>query len=167
MCMTTTRLIPAALLLASAAPLGAQDRPAVPDDSAAVVAAVQRLFDGLARRDTASLRALLLPGTRFVSASADRPDAPPRIESDAAALGRLARGRERLLERMWSPVVRIEGPLATVWAPYDFHVDGKFSHCGVDTVTLLHADGRWRIASLVYTVQRAECAPSPLGAPAP
>jgi hypothetical protein len=164
--MPTPRLLPVALLLA-AAPLRAQARPAVPDDSAAVVAAVQRLFDGLARRDTASLRALLLPGTRFVSVPADRPDAVPRMESDAAALDRLARGRERLLERMWSPVVRVEGPIATVWAPYDFHVDGRFSHCGVDTVTLLHTDGRWRIASLVYTVQRAECAPSPLGPPAP
>jgi hypothetical protein len=164
--MPTPRLLPVALLLA-AAPLRAQDRPAVPGDSAAVVAAVQRLFDGLARRDTASLRALLLPGTRFVSMPADRPDAVPRMESDAASLDRLARGRARLLERMWSPVVRVEGPIATVWAPYDFHVDGRFSHCGVDTVTLLHTDGRWRIASLVYTVQRAECAPSPLGPPAP
>jgi SAM-dependent methyltransferase len=76
-----------------------------------------------------------------------------------------AAGTERLLERMWQPVVHVEGPLATLWAPYDFHVDGKRSHCGVDAVTLLRGDAGWRVAGITYTVQRADCAPSPLGPP--
>jgi hypothetical protein len=77
----------------------------------------------------------------------------------------ITQGRERLLERMWTPVVRVQGAIATLWTPYDFHVDGRFSHCGVDTATLLRTGGGWRIAALVYTVQRTGCAPSPLGPP--
>jgi hypothetical protein len=50
-----------------------------------------------------------------------------------------------------------------VHAPYDFHIDGKFSHCGTDVFTLVRAKGEWRIVSIVYTVQRTGCAPSPLG----
>jgi tetratricopeptide (TPR) repeat protein len=136
-------------------------------DSAAVVAVVQRLFDAMAARDTAAARALLLPGTRFVSMAADTSVAAPRIQVDSAFLRMLGTSRERLLERMWSPVVQVQGSIATVWTPYDFHVDGRWSHCGIDTVTLLRVGQAWRIAALVYTVQRRGCAPSPLGAPAP
>jgi hypothetical protein len=46
-------------------------------------------------------------------------------------------------------------------------VDGKFSHCGVDAITLVRTDAGWRIASFVYTVEETGCAPSPLGAPQP
>jgi len=148
-------------LLAAGRALGAQ--PA--RDDSAVVATVQRLFDAMARRDTAALRTLLVPGTRFASLPADRAVAAPRVQGDSAFLRTFAAGTERLLERMWQPVVHVEGPLATLWAPYDFHVDGKFSHCGVDAVTLLRGDGGWRVAGITYTLQRTDCAPSPLGPP--
>ena len=67
---------------------------------------------------------------------------------------------------MWAPVVQVQGRIASVWTPYDFHIDGRFSHCGIDTITLLRTDAGWRIAGLLYTVQRTGCAPSPLGPPA-
>ena len=151
-------------LLAGGRALGAQP---ARDDSAdsAVVATVQRLFDAMARRDTATLRALLVPGARFTSLPTDRVVPAPRVQGDSAFLRTFAAGTERLLERMWQPVVHVEGPLATLWAPYDFHVDGKRSHCGVDAVTLLRGDAGWRVTGITYTVQRAGCAPSPLGPP--
>jgi hypothetical protein len=66
---------------------------------------------------------------------------------------------------MWEPVVHLQGPIATLWAPYDFYIDGQRSHCGIDTVTLLRAAQGWQIAALVYTVQRTGCPASPLGPP--
>jgi hypothetical protein len=158
-------LLATALLLPAAGALRAQP---ARGDSAAVVATVQRLFDGMARRDTAALRALLLPGTRFVALPVDGAATPaPRAQTDSAFLRSLVARPERLLERMWTPAARVAGPIATVWTPYDFHRDGAFSHCGIDTVTLLRTADGWRIAALVYTVQREGCAPSPLGAPSP
>ena len=38
--------------------------------------------------------------------------------------------------------------------PYDFYIDGKWSHCGVDAFTMLKSDGRWRIASLSWSVEQ-------------
>lgn len=119
-----------------AGPLRAQTPPA---DAAPVVAAVQRLFDGMAQRDTAAARALLLPGTRFVALLSDTAPALPRTQSDAAFLRMLATRPERPFERMWAPVI--------------------------DTFTLLRTAAGWQIAALAYTVQRRGCAPSPLGAP--
>ena len=150
------------LLLGTAGSLRAQ-APAA--DAAPVLASVQRLFDAMARHDTATARTLLLPGTRFTALPSDSAPARPRAQSDSAFLRMLATRPERLLERMWAPAVQVQGAIATVWAPYDFHIDGRWSHCGIDTITLLRTADGWQVAGLVYTVQRRGCAPSPLGAP--
>jgi hypothetical protein len=159
---TAVRICAAALAasLAGSTPLSAQAA-----DSAAIVSAVQRLFDAMAQRDTAAARALLAPGSRFVSILADSGGGTPRVQSDTAFLRSLARGQERLLERFWAPVVQQRGPIATVWAPYDFHVDGRRTHCGVDAFTLVRTDATWRIAGIAYTVERRGCPDSPLGPP--
>jgi hypothetical protein len=69
------------------------------------------------------------------------------------------------LERMWDPEVRVHGPLATVWTKYDFHNDGAFSHCGVDSFQLVKTAEGWKIAGAAYTVERTKCAPHPAGPP--
>ena len=66
-------------------------------------------------------------------------------------------------ERIWSPTILVDEQIAAVWAPYDFHVNGKFSHCGIDLFNLLFEDGRWKIANSSWTVIKNDCAPSPLG----
>jgi hypothetical protein len=142
--------------------LGAQ---APSSEAAPVVAAVQRLFDAMARRDTLAARELLLPGSRVVALPSDTLPARPRVQSDSAFLRGLAARPDRLLERMWAPVVQVQGPIATVWAPYDFHRNGQWSHCGIDTVTLVRTAVGWQIAGLAYTVRRQGCVPSPLGVP--
>lgn len=138
---------------------------AIADSTAPVLAAVQRLFDAMAARDTAAARAALLPGAHFRALRSDTtPAPPPRVQSDTAFLRTLAMRPERLRERIWAPVVRVEGPLATVWAPYEFHIDGRWSHCGVDAVTLVRtAAAGWQVAGIDYTVQRRGCPPSAAG----
>jgi hypothetical protein len=135
-------------------------------DSSSAIATVQHLFDAMKAGDTAALRGLLLPGTRFVAMPADQSANPaPRTQTDSAFIQAFAARRQQLLERMWQPVVHIHGSIATVWAPYDFHIDGQFSHCGIDTATLIKTARGWQIAALVYTTQRIGCAASPLGPP--
>ena len=56
----------------------------------------------------------------------------------------------------------VHGLIATVWAPYDFWIDGKLSHCGIDAFDLIKTEDGWKIAGGVYTVE-SNCAPSPLG----
>lgn len=157
-------LIAALLLCCLGAPLHAQDGVAAADRSA-VLAVVQRMFDAMSARDTVTLRALLAPGSRFVSIRGDTGAARPRATSDSAFLRSLGSGTERLLERTSSPVVQLRGPLATVWAPYDFHRNGQRSHCGVDAFTLVRADSTWCVTEVAYTVERTGCPVSPLGPP--
>lgn len=61
-------------------------------------------------------------------------------------------------ERYWSPMVLVRGPIAVVWAPYEFWAEGKTSHCGVDVFNFVKKDGRWLIASSMWTVEPDACA---------
>ena len=69
---------------------------------------------------------------------------------------------QKMRERIWNPEVRVSGLIATVWAPYDFWLDGKFSHCGIDQFDFIKSEEGWKIAGGVYTLE-PKCAPSPLG----
>jgi len=66
---------------------------------------------------------------------------------------------------MWNPTVQIQGRVAMVWTPYDFHLNGEFSHCGIDVFTMLQGAEGWQVASITYNVVREGCTPSPLGSP--
>ena len=71
-----------------------------------------------------------------------------------------------LLERGFDAQVQVAGRVATVWLPYDLHIDGDWSHCGVDIFTLLRVAEEWRIASMAWsTEQPPACQPHPAGPP--
>jgi hypothetical protein len=59
-----------------------------------------------------------------------------------------------------------DGDLATVWAPYDFHRNVQFSHCGTDAFDLLRTADGWRLTGGAYTVETESCPECPLGPPA-
>lgn len=69
-----------------------------------------------------------------------------------------ARKSDRTLrERYWSPTVLIRGSIAVVWAPYEFQIDGKTSHCGVDVFSFIKVDDEWRVANSMWTVEPDAC----------
>jgi len=77
----------------------------------------------------------------------------------------LGTAKQEYLERIWNPKILIRGGIANVWAEYDFHLDGKFHHCGVDSFRLVKTSGGWKIAGIIYTTETAGCTNSPLGPP--
>ena len=120
---------------------------ATPEEQA-VLAPVQAMFDGMAHRDAAAIRAPLLPGGSLVLM---RDGKPVRMSFDDFAT-RVARpGTTRIEERIRHPLVRIDNDLAVVWAPFVFTVDGKVDHCGTDLFNLVRQDGKWLIADVADT----------------
>ena len=131
-----------------------------------MLATVEAMFDALARRDQAAFSALLIPEATSIDVRLDGPRKDKfRIRRNAEAFAAVGAGKEVLLERIWDPTIRVQGPIAMLWAPYDFHIDGKFSHCGVDLFEFAKVDGKWRLSNSSWTVQTQGCAPSPLGPP--
>jgi hypothetical protein len=130
-------------------------------EAQAVVAAVERVFSSMRTRDTAALRGLL-DARLVIVAHGTAADGSTRVSQRTVSefLGAVAASPAELRERMWTPEVRVDGSLATVWAPYDFHVGERFSHCGHDAVHLARRDGRWIITALAYTVEHTGCGPA-------
>lgn len=130
-------------------------------DADAVIAVANRLFDAMRTRDTVTIKAMFTPQARIVVVG--RQNGVPAMRERAVGefLGSIVAAPEPLVERMWAPEVRINGDLASLWAPYDFHRGEQFSHCGVDAFHLVRTEGGWRIASLSYTAQQQGCPPAP------
>jgi hypothetical protein len=59
-------------------------------------------------------------------------------------------------ERITFETIKIDGPLAIVWTPYNFYYAGKFSHCGVNSFQLVRFAEGWKIQYLIDT-RRKEC----------
>ncbi len=60
-------------------------------------------------------------------------------------------------EQIAFDLIRVDGPLAIVWAPYHFYYNGKFSHCGVNSFQLVRIKNEWKIQYLIDTRRKTGC----------
>lgn len=128
----------------------------------AVLETVQAFFDTMTARDVEAARKVLQPQGRFhaMRMRDGKPDV--RAFSNEEYFADLQAAKQTMRERIWNPEVKIHGLIATVMAPYDFWIDGKLSHCGIDGFDLIKTAEGWKLAGGVYTVE-SKCEPSPLG----
>lgn len=142
------------LLCTSCAMPSAEQYSGTASDRDAVSAVVQLAFDAIRDTDADAWRATLLEEGTFTSLSIadDGNQVGYRsFESHLANLDSLEGPTPAYLERWWDPVIMIEGDIAMVWTPYDFLIDGNFSHAGIDVIVLLRIDDGWKIASIAWT----------------
>jgi len=57
---------------------------------------------------------------------------------------------ERVLS--WGPIL-IDHEIATAWVPYEFYLNGKFTHKGVDAFILVKVGEEYKIQTLLYNMQ--------------
>lgn len=132
------------------------------EDEKAVSAAVTQFFHALANKDSAAARAVMMPEGRFYSV---REDGSYRTQTHAEFFQRIAEETSAFLERMWDPTILVNDRIAVLWAPYDFHRNGQFSHCGIDAFSLIKTTEGWKIVGTIYSIKREGCQESPLGPP--
>lgn len=148
-----------ALILALILALGLA-RPALADEAAekaAILKVVDRFFAGMAAHDPKVWAEIRLPDsiTYTQAFQADGSVVLRRAETKTQIDG-LASGPP-MSERIWSPTVLVRGPMAVVWAPYEFKLDGKQHHCGIDVFDLVKVDGAWKMANLMWTAEPKAC----------
>jgi hypothetical protein len=159
-------------LLISMATLRAAERTAAKEAAAeergAVLAVVQKFFDAMAAADADALRSTSLPSFQFHAVRSDLKGAAVSRRTLDEFATQIAASKARLLERMWDATVLVHDRIAMVWAPYDFHRDGKFTHSGIDVFTLARTDAGagWKILDLAFTVEPGVPSQHPAGPPA-
>ncbi len=125
-------------------------------------AIVQKLFDSMAARDALAAKDLFVPDAGLFSLGTNgKANRMPLIDF----LNVLGSGKAEWKERIWNSTVLVHGPIAVVWAPYDFHLSGNFTHCGYDSISLLKTAAGWKITYISDTRETEGCV-NPLGPPA-
>lgn len=156
--MLKNLLLPAIFLLAHCA--SAQTNP---DDRAAVIAVVQRMFEAMRTGDSTMLRSTFDPSARLQTAVTNKEGKPLLLEETvdefAKAVG--SPHDEVWDERTWGFDVRVDGRLAHVWTEYTFFAGEKMSHCGVDAFQLFKGPDGWKITQLTDTRRRDLCQTDP------
>ncbi len=60
-------------------------------------------------------------------------------------------------EKLTSWSIQVDRTMANAWVGYEFWLNGKFSHCGINSFQMINFDGEWKIIYLIDTRGRAGC----------
>jgi hypothetical protein len=111
------------------------------------------------RGDSTLVRRTLAPGAVFHGIGG-RPGQPPALQTERISDFLKAVGTphsEVWDERVQFSQVLIDAKLASVWAPYEFYLGSKFSHCGYDSFQLVKLADGWKIAHIIDTRRKEKC----------
>jgi hypothetical protein len=159
----TTRALAAALSLVLLVPASRAQTADV--DIRAAIAVADSVLVALTSGDNAALKRLTLDSA--IVGGAGVRNGVERLSLGSWSPYTSRTGPSEFTERGFGATARVQDRVAQVWVPYDLYIGKAWSHCGVDAFTLLKSDGRWRVASLIYTIEQPPaCQKHPAGPPA-
>jgi ketosteroid isomerase-like protein len=111
------------------------------------------------QKDTASLRKCFTPGVQFTTYSYDSKSNP---RAKGIYLNDFLRqvsliGESDVEEKLTGWQSFIDDGIASVWAPYEFYYDKKFTHCGVNSIQVIKVQGEWKINQISDTRRKQDC----------
>ena len=119
---------------------------------------IETFFEAFHQKDTTSLKDFFMHDARLTSVqnSLDGVKAKEEsVEDFIKAIGSIPDDlsfEERLLD---FNVVDASG-MTLVLTPYEFYVNGRFSHCGTNVFTLVKKESKWKILAL-YDTRNKSC----------
>jgi hypothetical protein len=126
------------------------------DDS--VRSAVNQLFTAMKNADSGLLASSFADSAILQTIVDKNGKVDVKTEAIADFASQVGKMEKNILdERIQFDVIKIDGALAIVWAPYQFYYKGKFSHCGADSFQLIRINGKWKIQYLIDTRRREGC----------
>lgn len=130
-------------------------------DELAVQQVIDVLFKSMTAKDSTAIKSVMHPSARLQSVSIDASGKPKlQLESveDFAKQIAAIPSNINIEERVLFYDVKVDGNLAQVWAEYQFYVNDKMSHCGVDAFQLFKSeDGDWKIIQISDTRHKDNC----------
>jgi len=129
------------------------------NDAAAVKQVVIHLFDAMQKGDTNMMRSLFYPAARLQTALINSKTRQTtllteNIDSFFIQVAQSVTPGNKIEERIIDYDVKTDEPMASVWANYEFYLNDKFSHKGVDAFQLFKSAGGWKIIQICDTRKR-------------
>lgn len=148
------KYVPLLLLVICSSPAWAQS-----SEEAFVKSAINKLFEGMKKGDSAMVKAVFVDGAVLQTVSTRQEGAPALVTATLQQFLRAVGTPHTDVwdERITFDKVLIDGALASVWTPYRFYLNDKFSHCGVNSFQLIKSAAGWKIMYLVDTRRKEDC----------
>lgn len=121
---------------------------------------IETFFDGLHKGDSSIVKKTIHKDIKIQTTATNREGKKTlRTETRTKLLQAIASKKPDAvyLEKLLSYDIKIDGNLASVWTPYEFYFNGKFSHCGANSFQLFNNNGKWEIIFLVDMRRRQSC----------
>lgn len=129
---------------------------------AAVREAVAQSFLGMHEANSDMVRAVFASEARFSMIESREGPGTIRSQSVDGWLDAIGSSEGKWDEQVYDVQVLVDSDMASVWAPFTFYLDGKISHCGINSIELLKDGDGWKVTQLSDTSRREGC-PDPLG----
>lgn len=152
------KIIPVLLLFISSFIVSAQEK----EEKKAIKTVIATFFEGLHKGDSSIVKPTLHKDIKIQTTSTNREgEHILQTDSKEKLLTSIANKKPEhvYLEKLLSYDIKIDGNLASVWTPYEFYFNGKFSHCGANSFQLFNNNGKWEITYLIDMRRRAGCKP--------
>jgi hypothetical protein len=124
-----------------------------------VKACIDKLFNAMQLGDSAMVRLCFDPSARLQTAKVNPKTKKAILENEhidsfMVQVNSIKKNHIVIEERVINYDIKIDYPLANVWADYEFYVNEKLSHIGVDAIQLFKSDSGWKIIQICDTKQR-------------
>ena len=115
---------------------------------------IEIFFEGFHQKDTSLIKStcadtMVLQSISESSIKGNKlsDETPNEFYKSIASIPSTMKFKEKIL----SYNIQIDGTMAHVWAPYEFYLNNKLSHSGVNTFTLFKEKDKWQIIYLIDT----------------
>ena len=125
----------------------------------AIKQTINTMLDAMRKGDSTLLRSVLAKDMELQSVGADKMGKVSLSTKSANNLVTQIGTPHAAVydERIVFGGIKIDGPLASVWAPYKFYLGDTFSHCGVNFFQQAKTEDGWKIIHIGYTVRKDNC----------
>lgn len=116
--------------------------------------AIEIFFEGFHQKDTVKMQSVCSSKIILQSISESTVKGNKLSDETAKELYRSIASipsTMKFREKIINYDIQIDGTMAHVWAPYEFFVNDKLSHSGVNTFTLFKEKDIWKIIYLIDT----------------
>jgi hypothetical protein len=114
---------------------------------------ISTFFEGMHASDTLKIKSVCHDSMSLQSVSEGRTGTKLTTEKASEFYKSIAEipAGMKIEERLREYKIQIDGAIAHAWTPYEFYINGKLSHKGVNSFQLFKDNGVWKIIYIVDT----------------
>lgn len=128
------------------------------DDKKAAWTVIEKMFAEMANHNPTAIAELFTKDSNLTAIVKSKDGKSRIVAMTGEGFSKnFAEKRNEIKEDMYAPKVEVDGDFALVWGRYVFFVDGKTSHCGVNSFNLVRTEAGWRIANAASTIDPNGC----------